>query len=76
MPGFDEEKFATRIKQLRLEHGMPRKRLAAILQCTESTIRRWEKGTFLPTAYLVGKVAQQFDVSIDWLVGASDERKG
>lgn len=74
MSEFDTEKFASRVKQLRLEHGMSRERLASILQCTGSTIRRWERGTFLPTAFMAGKVAQQFGVSIDWLCGVSDER--
>lgn len=71
---FHPETFASRIKQLRLEHGLSRERLANLLQCTESTIRRWERGTFSPTAYMAGKIAQQFQVSIDWLVGAGEER--
>lgn len=74
MPGFHPDIFAARLKQLRLEHGMSRERLAQLLQCTESTIRRWERGTFLPTAYMAGKIAQQLHVSIDWLIGASEER--
>lgn len=71
---FNPETFASRIKLLRLEHGLSRERLANLLQCTESTIRRWERGTFLPTAYMARKIARQFQVSIDWLIGASEER--
>lgn len=75
MPEFDAENFASRVKQLRLERGMSRERFARVIHCTEPTIRRWELGRFLPTAYWVGQITQQFDVSADWLMGIQEERK-
>ena len=68
-----EEKFSVRIKELRLERGLSQLQLAKILKYTQSNICEWEKGTVEPKADALLSIADYFSVSIDYLLGRTDE---
>lgn len=63
------------IKQLRKGAGMKQSELAKILNVGQSTISGWENGTFEPDQKTLCKIAEIFNVSIDYLVGNSDTKK-
>lgn len=63
------------IKQLRKGAGMKQSELAKILNVGQSTISGWENGTFEPDQKTLCKIAEMFNVSIDYLVGNSDTKK-
>lgn len=68
-------KFESRIKELRLENGLTYSQLASEFGKSEGAIRAWESGRTNPDIDTVIALAKKFDVSTDYLLGASDARK-
>jgi len=83
--------FKDRLRELRKEKGLSQQGLADVLSKTKTAIHMYENGSMFPktaVAYfkyekgqrepndgtLIG-IAQFFDVSTDYLLGLSDERK-
>lgn len=64
-----------RIKQLRLENKLTQKQLAKEINSAQSVISNWETEKSQPSVAALIKLADVFDVSINYLVGFSDERK-
>jgi len=64
--------FCERLKELREEKGLSRMALAKELQVSDAAIGRWERGTRIISADLLIKLADFFDVTIDYLVGRTD----
>lgn len=62
-----------RIKFRRTQMGMSRQDLADQLQTTAKQIWRYEKGENDPTANVLITLARILDVSVDWILGLSDE---
>lgn len=62
-----------RIKQLCEEHGITIAELERELGFSNSTIRKWGQG-ISPSIDKIVKVANRFDVSVDYLIGMSDVR--
>ena len=67
--------FSERLKQLRDEKDMSREELAGHLGMSYSTIAKYETGNRFPDQQTLLKIADIFDVSIDYLLGKSDYRK-
>lgn len=65
--------FGKRLKELRLESGLTQKRLAEILNTTNSAVCDWERGRTQPDLQTLTKIAVLFGVSTDYLVGLSDD---
>ncbi|MCL2846245.1 MAG: helix-turn-helix domain-containing protein [Firmicutes bacterium] len=65
--------FAERIKELREEKGLTSADLARALNRRTGVISKWELSQRMPKADSLFKLAQFFGVSIDYLVGLSDE---
>lgn len=65
-------KFAIRLKELRKEKNETQKQLADSIGVTQSMITRWEKDECEPTATILIKIANHFEVCIDYLVGRQD----
>ena len=63
------EHFAKTIKQLRNEHHYTLTDLARILEIKTSRISMWESNGTVPRWQELIKVAQFFNVSIDFLLG-------
>ena len=68
-----ENKFAYNLKYLRLEKGIGQPELAKQIGVSKGIISFWENGLREPTMTSLIKLARFFDVSIDYLVGLTDE---
>jgi transcriptional regulator with XRE-family HTH domain len=69
------KKFGERLKELRKSKNLLQRELAEILNIKSDTVIRLEGGTRSPSLSLVLALADYFDVSLDYLVGRSDEKK-
>jgi len=75
-----EDVFGKRLKELREDKGLTMEMLAADmnyqygLKLNKGTISRWESGATDPAISYVVKVADYFDVSLDYCVGLTDSR--
>lgn len=63
-----------RFKQLRKERGMTQAELASLLFVKQQSVTNYEKGVNTPDISVLKKMAQIFEVSIDYLVGLTDIR--
>lgn len=69
---FSKEIFRTRLKQLRTEKKLTLEEFGEIFSVAKQTTSRWEKGNRLPSIDLISEIADYFNVSIDYLVGRTD----
>lgn len=69
---FDRLVFGKRLKELRNEKHLGQNRLAEELQFSNASISYWETGKKEPSASALFKLAQYFDVSLDYLLGLKD----
>ncbi|MBR1846903.1 MAG: helix-turn-helix transcriptional regulator [Bacilli bacterium] len=58
-----------RIKELRDKKGLTQKQVAKELGTTAVTVMNWENGIYEPTIADMIKLADLFDVTMDYLVG-------
>lgn len=65
--------FHERLKQLRTEKSVMQKDLAELLKVTPRAMRNYESGLHEPSYDNLIALADYFDVSIDYLVGRSDD---
>jgi transcriptional regulator with XRE-family HTH domain len=63
-----------RIKELRTERGITQADLAKILKISDRAVGYYENGDREPDYSTLLKIADYFDVSIDYLLGVSDVR--
>ena len=64
-----KETFAQKLKQARNDAGYTQRDVADILQISKSTIASWEIGRTEPDIENLGKLADFYNVSTDWLIG-------
>lgn len=62
----------TRFRELRRKKRMSQKQFAELLGISQTNYGRYETGTRQPDAELLIKIADQFGVSIDYLIGRCD----
>ena len=63
-----------RLKALRKEKNLRQKDVAELISCTERNYQKMEYGEVnIPSLTLI-KLADYYDVSLDYLVGRSEER--
>jgi len=69
--------FGTNLKHIRKNHGITQKHLANGIGASERGIQQYELGERKPNYEMLIALADYFDISIDYLVGRSDnlERK-
>ncbi|WP_427112058.1 helix-turn-helix domain-containing protein [Megasphaera sueciensis] len=72
---FSREIFCQRLRQLRLSRNLTAKQLGAAFAVRKQTVSRWELGDRLPTLDIAVALAEYFNVSLDYLVGTSDNPK-
>lgn len=63
--------FGERLRGLRKQYGLTQGDLAARLGTVKSTISQWESGYRVPSEDMLRKIAEIFDVSVDYLIGYS-----
>ena len=69
------EKFSERLKSLRHSAGLTQKQLASILEVTERSYQRFEHNVRCPGIKTLIIISNYFNVSLDYLVGRSDNPK-
>ncbi len=62
-----------RLKELRKKKGLSQLRLATELNTTQNTISRYENGEREPGIAELLKIADYFNVSVDYLLGRTDD---
>jgi transcriptional regulator with XRE-family HTH domain len=64
--------YLKRLEDLRIDHDLTQQQIADVLFCQREVYRRYEKGEReLPLSYAI-KLANFYNVSLDYLVGLSD----
>lgn len=65
--------FAKHLKEIRISKGITQKQLAEAIHASERGIQRYELNERKPTYEMLIALADYFDVSLDYLVGRSDD---
>lgn len=64
--------FGEKIKELRQQYNLTQKEFAAKLSLTAANIGAWEKDLKKPSYDVLLQIAKEFNVSLDWLCGLSE----
>ena len=64
-----------RLRELRLERNMSQQRLAMELSMTQNTISRYENGGREPGIKELIRIADYFNVSLDYLLERSEQKR-
>ena len=64
-----------RLRELRLERNMSQQRLAMELSMTQNTISRYENGEREPGIKELIRIADYFNVSLDYLLERSEKKR-
>ncbi|MCL1918620.1 MAG: helix-turn-helix domain-containing protein [Peptococcaceae bacterium] len=64
--------FPDRLKELRKQKNISQKALGEIIGLSKRGIQNYESGTNNPTSEVLSKLADYFDVSVDYLLGRTD----
>lgn len=67
--------FGDRLKELRNEKGLTLDELKDYLNTTKATLSRYENGKRDPKIDFANKVAAYFEVSLDYMLGVSNEKE-
>lgn len=70
---FSKEKFSDRLKSLRTGKCIKQSDLAALVGIRNTAISMMESGERGPSTEVLCALADYFDVSLDYLVGRSDD---
>ncbi len=70
-----EVRTMNRAKELMEEKGLDVKKLAIILDTTSACVRSYLENDYSPRIRFIIRLALALDVSADYLLGLSDERK-
>ena len=62
-----------RLKALRNEHGMSQAEFAKKIGVAQNTVSNWENGNRLIDTDTVTRIADYFSVSVDYLLGRTDD---
>lgn len=64
-----------RIRDLRIDRGLTQEQIAEVLHVSQNTYSQYEIGTSRYPLDAVVKLAEYYGVSVDYLVGLTDEDK-
>ena len=62
-----------KIAELRQEKGLSQRQLAKEVGTSQANLSRWEQGLNQPSIVECWKIADYFDVSLDFLCGRKDD---
>lgn len=68
--------FGDKLKELRNRENITQYQFAGIFKISTGTIAMWETNKRQPDFDMLQKIADYFDVSVDYLLGRTDEPKG
>lgn len=63
---------ASNIIRLRTQAGMTQAELGTKLNYSDKTISKWERGEAIPDAYVLTRLAELFNVTVDYLLSSHD----
>lgn len=63
------EAFPSKIKKARENTGFTQREVAKEINLPQSTIAKYETGKLEPNLETLGKLADFYNVSVDWLLG-------
>ena len=63
-----------RLSFIREDKDMKQSELATIIDVNQSTISRWEKSSEIPSLVKLNKIANYFNISLDYLLHLSDKK--
>lgn len=66
------ETFGSRLRQLRMNYNFTQRTFAAQFGVVQSAVGNWESGRRVPNLHTIKRIAAFFDVTTDYLIGASD----
>lgn len=66
--------FNERIKELRTSRCMNQVEFAKKLNVTKQSVSNWENNNIQPSIDMIIKIANEFSVSADYLLGLDDKR--
>lgn len=66
--------FGRKLKELRLEKKINQAELGEIIGISPSTVGMYERDQRFPDKDILGKIADYFEVSVDYLLGRTNER--
>lgn len=75
LPAKNPTNFYDRLEQLSQEKGVKYSTISHKLSCAPNAINEWFRTNSLPSLDYLIELAGYFDVSVDYLVGRTDERK-
>lgn len=64
--------FGITLKQLRLDEGISQRKLGEMLGVCNQSVSFWENGQREPDLDTLVKIAQYFNVTVDYLLGAEN----
>ena len=70
---FDFDKFVKRLRELREEKGITQEKVATHLGVARTTYSNYEQGLREPPINTLVKMSDLFDVTVDYLLGLTDE---
>ena len=68
------EKLAARLKQCRKEKGLTQLQVAVYCDITEKAYQNYELNTREPKLEILVRIADLFNVSLDYLAGRTDDK--
>ena len=69
----DRKTFSERMKLLRQQRKITMVDIANALEISKQSVHAWEQMKALPSADKLAELADYFDVSVDYLIGRSDD---
>ena len=63
-----------RLKELRKNTNLTQKQFSESIGCTMASLSAYENGSKLPPTQTLINISNQYDCSIDWLMGLKDEK--
>ncbi|BFH15846.1 helix-turn-helix domain-containing protein [Paenibacillus melissococcoides] len=72
MTGKNREVMGSRIKQLRLKHGLSQDDVAHALGMKRANVANYEAGRTTPPSDIIGRLADMLHTSADYLLGRTD----
>lgn len=67
--------FAQRIAAIRKKRKLSQEKLGELAGVSQRSVAFWESGARMPSNAVLTDLAQRLDVSVDYLLGLSDEPK-
>lgn len=64
-----KETFHQRIKEIRIELGLKQNQVSAEIGISQSKLSKYESGELEPNLEQLGKLAEYYNISIDYLLG-------